>query len=90
MGLMQAPPVAVTQRPGGLPFHAFMSRVILPERDIVPLRTRWREDKVILFGTIAAGLFWVAALVTGLIFAMAAAPDRHAPPPQPVKAAPKK
>jgi type VI secretion system protein ImpL len=92
MGLGQGPPVAVTSRPGGLPFHAFMSAVILPERDIVPLRSRWREDKIFLFGMIMAALFWAAALITALIFAMASASDRRAPaaPPAPVKAAPKR
>ncbi len=90
MGLAQGPPVAVTSRPGGLPFHAFMSTVILPERDIVPLRSRWREDKMFLFGMIAATLFAVAAVVTTLVFAMAHAPARKAPSSLPVKAAPKK
>jgi type VI secretion system protein ImpL len=93
MGLSQGPLVAVTSRPGGLPFHAFMSTVILPERDIVPLRSRWREDKVFLFGMIAAALFWAAALIAALIFAMASASERrapHAPPVGSVKAAPKK
>jgi type VI secretion system protein ImpL len=85
MGLGQAPPAPVATRPGGLPFHAFMSTVILPERDLVPLRIRWREDKVILLAAIAAALLWVAALIAALIFAMAAAPDRKpaAPPPTP-------
>jgi type VI secretion system protein ImpL len=92
MGLAQAQGAPISQRPGGLPFHALMSSVILPERDIVPLRTRWREDKIFLFGLIAAGLLWVATLVTALIFAMAAAPERRKnaapPPPAPAKAAP--
>jgi type VI protein secretion system component VasK len=90
MGLGQAPPVAVTNRPGGLPFHAFMSTVILPERDIVPLRSRWREDRIFLFGMIAAALFTVGAIVTTLVFAMAHAPDRKAPSSLPVKAAPRR
>ena len=93
MGLGQGPPVAVTSRPGGLPFHAFMSAVILPERDIVPLRSRWREDKVFLFGMIMAALFWAAALITALIFAMASASERRAPsapPAAPGKTAPKR
>jgi type VI protein secretion system component VasK len=90
MGLGQGAPVAVTSRPGGLPFHAFMSTVILPERDIVPLRSRWREDKPFIFGMIAASLFAVIALVGGLVFAMAAAPNRHAAPPAPGKTAPKR
>src|SRR5262249_59447787 len=53
MGLGQGPPVAVTSRPGGMPLHAYMSSVILNEREIVPLRTRWREDKVFIVAMIA-------------------------------------
>ena len=79
MGLGQGATGPVTGRPGGLPFHAFMSKVILPERDIVPLRSRWREDMVFQFGMIAAALFYVAALITGLVFAMATAEERRAP-----------
>jgi type VI protein secretion system component VasK len=92
MGLGQGAPTAVTSRPGGLPFHAFMGTVVLPERDIVPLRSRWREDKVFLFAVIAAGLFYAATLVTGLIFAMAAAPERREGPKvtPPAKTAPHK
>jgi len=88
MGLAQGSAAPVTPRPGGLPFHAFMSTVILPERDIVPLRTRWREDKLFLFGMIAASLFTVGAVVAGLVFAMAHAPAKKTAPPLPVKAAP--
>jgi type VI protein secretion system component VasK len=90
MGLGQGPPVAVTSRPGGLPLHAFMSTVILPERDIVPLRSRWREDKLFLFAMIAAALLWVAMLLTALVFAMAHAPDRHQTPAGLVKPLPRK
>jgi len=95
MGLGQGQTGPVTVRPGGLPFHAFMSTVVLPERDIVPLRSRWREDKVFLFGMIAASLFYVAALVTGLVFAMATADERRGPghatsAGPPAKTAPKK
>jgi type VI protein secretion system component VasK len=93
MGLGQGPQGAVTSRPGGLPFHAFMTSVILQERDIVPLRSRWREDKIFLFGMIAAALFWAAALITALIFAMHTASERRAPHATPagsVKDAPKK
>jgi len=88
MGLGQGPPVSVTPRPGGLPFHAFMSKVILPERDIVPLRSRWREDKLFLFAMITAALFTVGAVVAGLVFAMAHAPAKKSAPPLPVKTAP--
>ncbi len=94
MGLGQGAPVAVTNRPGGLPFHAFMTTVVLPERDIVPLRSRWRDDKVFVVALIAAALFFVAALVAALVFTMAAAPARkgHARSPEapPAAVAPKK
>jgi type VI secretion system protein ImpL len=79
MGLAHGPPTAVTSRPGGLPFHAFMSTVVLPERDIVPLRTRWREDKVFQFALLASALFASLTLVAFLVAAMASAPQRRAP-----------
>jgi type VI protein secretion system component VasK len=79
MGLSQAPPQAITQRPGGLPFHAYMSTVILPERDIVPLRTRWRDDKLILLATIFGALLWIGAVVTATMFAVSAPVEGHAP-----------
>jgi type VI protein secretion system component VasK len=77
MGLSQAPPQALTQRPGGLPFHAYMSTVILPERDIVPLRTRWRDDKVILLAAIFGALLWIGAVATATIFAVSAPVEGH-------------
>jgi type VI protein secretion system component VasK len=94
MGLGQAPALQ-SQRPGGLPLHALMTNVILPERDLVPLRTRWREDRIIQLCAIFAGLLWAAALIAGLIFAMAAAPDNKkvnttSPKPVKTKTAPKR
>ena len=93
MGLGQAPPTSAA-RPGGLPLHALMTNVILPERDLVPLRTRWREDKIIQLCAIFAGLLWVATIITALVFAMAAAPDKKSntppPTPRPAKTAPKR
>jgi type VI secretion system protein ImpL len=93
MGLSQAPPAPVTNRPGGLPLYALMSNVVLPERDLVPLRTRWRDDKIVQLSAIFAGLLWVITLVTALVFAMAAAPEKKsgtAAPPPPAKTAPKR
>lgn len=92
MGLSQAPSAPVVARPGGLPLYALMTAVILPERDLVPLRTRWRDDKIIQLSAIFAGLLWVITLITALVFAMAAAPDKKkaAETPPPGKAAPAK
>jgi type VI secretion system protein ImpL len=69
MGLLQAPAIpGASQRPGGLPIHAYMKRVILPERDIVPLRVRWRDDKIVLACFVVGALLWVSGLVTAVIF----------------------
>ncbi len=60
MGLMQAPydPARPT-RPGGLPIFGFVRDIVVPERDLVPLRTRWRDDKVT-----------VIAFLVGIVFAL--------------------
>ena len=69
MGLLQAQAIpGASQRPGGLPIHAFMKRVILPERDIVPLRVRWRDDKVVLACFVVGALLWVTGLIMAVIF----------------------
>jgi len=68
MGLAQGPVTASGVRPGGLPMHAFMKTVVLPEREIVPLRVRWRDDKLLVVGFVFGALLWVGALVTALIF----------------------
>ena len=45
MGLIQNPydPSRAT-RPGGLPVYNFMRTTILPEKDLVPSKVRWRDD----------------------------------------------
>ena len=69
MGLMQAQAIpGASQRPGGLPIHAYMNRVILPERDIVPLRVRWRDDKLVLACFAVGALLWISGLITAVIF----------------------
>jgi hypothetical protein len=69
-----------------------MSTVVLPERDIVPLRTRWRDDKVFVVSLVAAALFYSLTVVAFLVFSMARAPERRAPsnPTPPAKVAPKR
>jgi len=80
MGLFQAPPTPVgALRPGGLPIHAFMKTVILPERDIVPLRTRWRDDKLVLICFAVGVLLWISGIITAVVFTATAGPDK-APP----------
>lgn len=70
MGLVIQPEaIPRSQRPGGLPIHAFMRDVVLPEKDLVPTKVRWRDDKIIVIcGTAALALYLVAA-VLAIVFA---------------------
>lgn len=68
MGLSQgASREGGSPRPGGLPLFQFMKVAVLPERDLVPLRTRWRDDKLIVIGGILGLLFLLAAGVIAII-----------------------
>ena len=62
MGYAPGPSAHAASRPGGLPVHAFLKTVVLPEKDLVPLRTRWRDDRLI-----------VIALIVGIVLLFAAA-----------------
>lgn len=65
-----APPVFMPPaRPGGLPMHQYMQMVVLPDKDIVPTRTRWRDDKLLVIAFIAGGVLFLATLITAVIFA---------------------
>jgi type VI protein secretion system component VasK len=69
MGLTQGPPgQGGSPRPGGLPIFHFMKVGVLPERDLVPLRTRWRDDKIILICGIGGLALLLIAGVAGIIF----------------------
>lgn len=70
MGLAEGQVVSTGVRPGGMPMHAFMKTVVLPEREIVPLRVRWRDDRLLIIGFAFGALLWVGALVTALIFSL--------------------
>jgi type VI secretion system protein ImpL len=50
-----------TAQPGGMPIHAIVDSVLLPERDLVPTRIRWRDDKLFLALVILAVLMGIAA-----------------------------
>ena len=50
-------------RPGGLPIHALVKTVVLPEKDLVPLRVRWRDDVWFWVMAGAAALVWVIAII---------------------------
>lgn len=81
MGLAQGHPAPIgVLRPGGMPIHAYMKTVILPEKEIVPLRTRFWDDKpmLVLFGI---GIFlWIAAVVAGVAFSVASGAHTPAKP----------
>jgi type VI secretion system protein ImpL len=60
-------------RPGGLPIVSYMKKVVLPETDLVPLRTRWREDLIFKLGLILGIVMIVGAMVAAGVFAALAA-----------------
>jgi type VI secretion system protein ImpL len=64
MGL-EAPARSGTPQPGGLPLHPLLDAVLLPERDLVPTRKRWRDDLGVRIG---AGLGLACWLGLGVLF----------------------
>jgi type VI secretion system protein ImpL len=52
-----------TPQPGGMPLHAVLDDVLLPERDIVPTRVRWRDDRLLVVLTVLGAVGWIAILV---------------------------
>lgn len=70
MGL--APPnQSGTPQPGGMPMHALLEAVLLPERDIVPTRVRWRDDKLFLIALALGVLAWIGFVVMMVLRAKA-------------------
>ena len=43
---------------------------MLPERELVPLRARWRDKKSIVIPFVVGLVLWLAAAVTALVFAL--------------------
>lgn len=64
MGLIQNPydPYR-SQRPGGLPLHGYFRGFVLPEKELVPLKVRWRDDLVCVIGFVLGFLFLSAGLI---------------------------
>ncbi|MBW2523501.1 MAG: hypothetical protein JRI23_04975 [Deltaproteobacteria bacterium] len=69
MGLF-APAQSRTPQPGGLPMHGLLESVLMPEREIVPLRARWRDDGLFIVLAILTILLWLGAGITALLFAL--------------------
>lgn len=70
MGLAQPPPAPAASRPGGLPIHSFMKLVVLPEKDLVRTRARWRDDPVFVIALVIGALLLVATGLTELILSL--------------------
>lgn len=64
MGIIQNPyDPHRSPRPGGLPLHKFLRTVVLPEKDLVPLQTKWRHDLVCVIGFLLGFVFFSAGLI---------------------------
>ncbi len=64
MGLSQNPyDPHRSPRPGGMPLHTFMKGIVIPERDLVPTKVRWRDDLVTMLGFILGFLLLVAGVL---------------------------
>jgi type VI secretion system protein ImpL len=65
MGLMQNPyDQARATRPGGLPVFSFMRTTVLPEKELVPLKVRWRDDVATMVGLVLGSLLVITGIVT--------------------------
>ncbi len=65
-----APQTSGTPSAGGMPMHALLNDVLLPERDIVPTRQRWIDDKPLLALFALASVSWVALLIVFVVRAL--------------------
>jgi type VI protein secretion system component VasK len=62
MGLIQNPyDQSRSTRPGGLPVFGFMRTTILPEKELVPSKVRWRDDIATVLAFILGFLLLAAA-----------------------------
>jgi type VI secretion system protein ImpL len=64
MGLSQNPydPFR-SARPGGLPLFIFLKGIVLPEKELVPTKTRWRDDLITILGFV----FGFVMLTVGIL-----------------------
>lgn len=59
----QPPAQSGTPTPGGMPLHALVDAVLMPERDIVPTRVRWRDDKFLILMFMLGGVMWLGIII---------------------------
>jgi type VI protein secretion system component VasK len=69
MGLF-APAQSRTPQPGGLPMHGLLDHTLWPERDIVPLRSRWRADGLLMVLLVVGILAWLGTIGAAVVFAL--------------------
>ena len=62
MGL-HPPRESGTSTPGGMPLHALLTNVLLPEKDLVPTRIRWRDDKLLVLLAMLGAVLWLGILI---------------------------
>lgn len=62
MGLYP-PSQSGTATPGGMPLHAYIDAVLLPEKDLVPTHTRWRDDKLLVFLMMLGVVAWLGLTI---------------------------
>ncbi|MCA9618981.1 MAG: hypothetical protein KC731_08165 [Myxococcales bacterium] len=62
MGLYP-PAQSGTPTPGGMPLHAYLDAVLLPEKDLVPTRVRWRDDKLIVILMMLGVVLWLGLAI---------------------------
>jgi type VI protein secretion system component VasK len=60
---MTAPAQSGTPNPGGMPLHAYIDAVLLPEKDLVPTTTRWRDDKLFLVLLMVGVVTWIGVVI---------------------------
>ena len=62
MGL-HPPQQSGTPNPGGMPLHGYLDAVLLPERDLVPTRVRWRDDTLLVILMMVGTVGWIGILI---------------------------
>lgn len=68
MGLMQNPydPYRA-QRPGGMPLFSFVKGIVLPEKELVPLKIRWRDDLATVVGISLGLVLAIGAVIANVV-----------------------
>jgi type VI secretion system protein ImpL len=60
---LHPPAQSGTLTPGGMPLHALLTHVLLPEKDLVPTRVRWRDDKLSVLTAMLGIVLWLGLVI---------------------------